>query len=93
MLQALEWYGAISAVIAALIVASDVSKRATGWGFALFVTSSVALIAWAFLSPDAEGIGWQNVCLLLINAWGVYRYLLRGDAGQARRSGSIQPMG
>ena len=79
MLEVLEWYGAIAAVIAALIVASNVSAKVTGWAFVLFVTSSMALVAWGFLSPDAEGIGWQNVCLLLINLFGVYRYLLVGD--------------
>jgi hypothetical protein len=35
------------------------------------------LIAWGFLSGDAAAIGWQNVCLLFINLWGVYRYLIR----------------
>ena len=77
MIDILEWYGAIAAVIAALVVASDISRRVTGWAFVLFVTSSAALIAWGFLSDDAAGIGWQNICLLAINAWGVYRYLLR----------------
>ncbi|WP_459786870.1 hypothetical protein, partial [Alteriqipengyuania sp. 357] len=77
MLDLLEWYGAIAAVIAAAIVASDLGRRTTGWAFVLFVTSSFALIAWGFLSEDASGIGWQNICLLLINALGVYRYLLR----------------
>lgn len=76
-LDILEWYGAISAVIAALVVASNVSARVSGWAFVLFVTSSAALIVWAFMSEDAEGIGWQNICLLAINLWGVYRYLIR----------------
>lgn len=75
LLNFLEWYGAIAAVIAALIVATNVSARVSGWAFVLFVTSSLALTAWGFLSDDAEGIGWQNVALLLINLWGVYRYL------------------
>ena len=92
MLDILEWYGAISAVVAALVVASNYSSRATGWAFVLFVTSSAALIAWGFLSEDAEGIGWQNICLLLINLWGVYRYLGRGDSieddGKAAPEGS-----
>ena len=79
MLDILEWYGAIAAVIAAQVVASNVSRRVSGWAFVLFVTSSLALIAWGFGSDDADGIGWQNVCLLLINMWGVYRYLLSGD--------------
>ncbi|MEE4154679.1 MAG: hypothetical protein V2I27_11015 [Erythrobacter sp.] len=84
ILDILEWYGAIAAVVAAAIVASNISDRVTGWAFALFVSSSAALIAWGFLSEDAQGIGWQNICLLGINGWGVYRYLLRGrsETGQ-----------
>ncbi len=86
-LDLLEWYGAISAVVAALVVASNISTRISGWAFVLFVTSSAALIVWAFLSEDAEGIGWQNICLLAINLWGVYRYLIRAepDAGSTER--------
>ncbi len=79
LLDILEWYGAIAAVIAALVVASNISTRISGWAFVLFVTSSISLVAWGFMSEDAQGIGWQNVCLLLINLWGVYRYLIRGD--------------
>ena len=79
MLDILEWYGAIAAVVAASLVAADLGRRTTGWAFVLFVTSSFALIGWGFLSDDADGIGWQNMCLLLINALGVYRYLLRKE--------------
>ena len=75
VLDFLEWYGSIAAVVAALVVATNVSSWVTGWAFVLFVTSSLALTAWGFLSDDAEGIGWQNIALLLINLWGVYRYL------------------
>ncbi len=86
-LDLLEWYGAISAVVAALVVASNISTRISGWAFVLFVTSSAALIVWAFMSEDAEGIGWQNICLLAINLWGVYRYLIRAepDEGSTER--------
>lgn len=90
MLDILEWYGAIAAVIAAATVASNVGTRATGWAFVLFVTSSTALIAWGFLSEDAAGIGWQNICLLIINGWGVYRYLIRGKDVQAADGRSAQ---
>ena len=40
------------------------------------LTSSLALIAWGFLQPESEGIGMQNVVLLAINGFGVWRYLL-----------------
>jgi hypothetical protein len=77
VLNALQYYGAGASTIAALVVALDLGRRITGWAFVLFVTSSAALIAWGFLNPDSEGIGWQNIALLAINAVGVYRYLIR----------------
>jgi len=76
-LDALQYYGAGAATVAALLVALNLGRRITGWAFVLFVTSSAALIGWGFLQPDSEGIGWQNIALLAINATGVYRYLIR----------------
>ena len=54
----------------------NVGTRPTGWAFVIFVTSSIALVAWGFLNDEGEGIGWQNVGLLAINLVGVYRYLI-----------------
>lgn len=78
--NALQWYGAGAGAIAALIVSLDLGRRWTGFGFVIFVTSSIALIGWGFLKPDAEGIGTQNIILLVINLVGVYRYLIRKKA-------------
>ena len=77
---ALQWYGAGAGAIAALIVSLDLGRRWTGFGFVIFVTSSIALIAWGFLQPNAKGIGVQNIVLLAINLIGVYRYLIRKKA-------------
>ncbi|ARR54060.1 hypothetical protein HY78_11760 [Rhizorhabdus wittichii DC-6] len=77
---ALQWYGAAAGALAALIVSLDLGRRWTGIGFVIFVTSSIALIGWGFLKPDAAGIGTQNVILLVINLIGVYRYLIRRTA-------------
>jgi len=77
MLTVLQWYGAGAGVIAAAMVSMDLGRRLTGLAFVIFVTSSVALIAWGFLNSEATGIGVQNIILLLINCLGVYRYLLR----------------
>lgn len=81
--DALQYYGAAAATIAALIVSLNLGRRWTGWAFVIFVTSSIALIAWGFLQPDSEGIGWQNIVLLFINAIGVYRYLIAKDVPSA----------
>jgi hypothetical protein len=76
LLDALQYYGAATATIAALVVSLNLGRRITGWAFVLFVTSSISLIGWGFLSQDSEGIGYQNVALLLINLTGVWRYLI-----------------
>lgn len=76
ILALLQYYGAGAATIAALVVSLNLGRRITGWAFVLFVTSSVALIGWGFLAEDSEGIGFQNIALLVINAIGVWRYLI-----------------
>lgn len=76
LLTGLQYYGAGAATLAALLVSLNIGRRVTGWAFVLFVTSSIALIAWGFLAQDSEGIGWQNVAMLGINLVGVWRYLL-----------------
>jgi hypothetical protein len=80
LIDALEWYGSIAGAIAALIVSLDLGRRPTGWAFVIFVTSSVALVSWGFLSDKAQGIGTQNIVLFAINVIGVYRYLIRKKA-------------
>ena len=80
LITALQWYGAVAGAVAAFIISLDLGRRWTGFAFVIFVTSSLALIGWGFMKPDAEGIGTQNIVLLLINLIGVYRYLLRKKA-------------
>ena len=77
LVEILEWYGSIAGAIAALIVSLDLGRRATGIGFVIFVTSSLALIGWGLLGDKSEGIGYQNMILFVINLIGVYRYLIR----------------
>jgi hypothetical protein len=77
VLLVLQWYGAAASVIAAGLVAADLGRKITGWAFVLFVSSSIALIAWGFLQKDSKGIGVQNILMLAINAFGVYQYLIR----------------
>ena len=77
LLQGLQWYGSIAGAIAAFIVSLDLGRRWTGWAFVIFVTASIALIAWGFAAEEAKGIGTQNIILFAINLVGVYRYLIR----------------
>jgi hypothetical protein len=76
LIEVIEWYAAGAAVVAAAVVALDLGRRATGWAMVLFVTSSLAFIAYGLL--DEEGaLATQNFILLGINLIGVYRYLIR----------------
>ncbi|QLC24587.1 hypothetical protein HFP57_05800 [Parasphingopyxis algicola] len=76
MLFVLQWYGAGAGAVAALIVSLNLGAQKTGFGFIIFVSSSLALIAWAFMGQQGLAIGIQNIVLLVINCIGVYRYLI-----------------
>lgn len=80
LLDGLQYYGAAAATVAALIVSLNLGRLWTGYAMVIFVTSSIALIGWGFMQPDSEGIGVQNVVLLVINLLGVWRYLIRPSA-------------
>ena len=72
----LQWYGAGAGLLAALMVSLNKGAKVTGWGFVVFVTSSIALVAWGFLNDEGQAVGWQNIGLFVINVLGVYRYLI-----------------
>ena len=72
----LEWTGAIGAILAAALIAGDFGRRITGWGFALFCAVSVVWIVSGLTAKDGMPIAVQNAILLLINAYGVWQFLL-----------------
>ena len=71
-----EWYATISGVAAALMLASDLGRKVTGYGFVLFCTMNIAWILFAQSQEDGAGLIWQNGILFGVNLLGVYRYLL-----------------
>ena len=71
----LEWIAAIGTMFAAGLIAADLGRRATGYGFVLFCLVSITWIV-SGLTSDAMPIAAMNAVLLLINAWGVWQYLL-----------------
>jgi type VI protein secretion system component VasF len=71
----LEWIAALGTMIAAGLIAADLGRRVTGWGFVLFCAVAVTWIV-SGLTSDAMPIAAMNGVLLLINAWGVWQYLL-----------------
>lgn len=71
----LEWIAAIGTMLAAALIAADRGRKATGFGFVLFCAVSVTWIV-SGLTSDALPIAAMNAILLLINAWGVWQFLL-----------------
>ena len=76
LLEILKWGASISGIVAAFMVSLDHGRRITGWGFALFVFSSILWISGALMGGD-EPLLSQNLVLFGINIFGVYRYLIR----------------
>ncbi|MGN7999900.1 hypothetical protein [Sphingomonas sp. 22176] len=76
LVDILKWTASISGMIAAFMVSLDLGRRVTGWGFALFVASSICWISGALMTSD-EPLWTQNLVLFCINLFGVYRYLIR----------------
>lgn len=75
-IDAIKWFATGTGITAAFMVSLDNGRRVTGWGFVIFVASSLAWIAAALLSKDGA-LGTQNAVLFGINLLGVYRYLVR----------------
>ncbi len=71
----LEWVAAIGTMMAAGLIAADLGRKVTGYGFVLFCAVSVTWIV-SGLTEGALPIAAMNAILLLINAWGVWQYLL-----------------
>lgn len=71
-----KWAASISGMVAAFMVSLDAGRRLTGYGFLLFVLSSICWFAGAWMTED-WALGTQNTVLFAINILGVYRYLIR----------------
>jgi hypothetical protein len=78
LIDILKWTASGSGIIAAFMVSLDLGRRLTGWGFVLFVGSSICWMSGALLTQD-WALGTQNIVLFGINILGVYRYLVRKE--------------
>ena len=71
-----NWTATVVTIAAALMTAANLGARFTGWGFAVFALGSVAWIVTGFLS-DLPSLLVTNSVLLLVNLFGVWRWLGR----------------
>lgn len=85
-----SWVAPVATTIAALMTASNLSSRITGYGFVVFTIGSLAWLALG-IATGQSNLLWQNVILTGLNLFGIWRWLGRqarfeegGEAAQAR---------
>lgn len=91
MEQIMPWVATIATIAGALMTASNLGSRITGYGFAAFLVGS---IAWAVVGAmtGQPALLWTDVVLSFLNMFGIWRWLGRqerleeGGALAARRS-------
>lgn len=70
------WIAPAATMIAAMMTASNLGARFTGWGFVVFLVGSIAWSAFALLT-DQPNLLWTNLFLCLVNFVGIWRWLGR----------------
>lgn len=74
MTDALSWIATVATILAALMVASNLGPRLTGFGFVVFALGSVA---WFMLGirTGQPALIWTDSIMTLLNLFGVWRWL------------------
>jgi len=71
-----SWLAPVATTIAALMTASNLGSRITGYGFAVFTVGSLAWLALG-VTTGQSNLVWQNAVLTALNLFGVWRWLGR----------------
>ena len=83
VLEIIKWLASGTGMLAAIMVAADLGRRWTGIAFVIFTASSLLWIAGGLM--DEEGaLTTQNVVMLGINLFGIYRWLIRQPRAQSK---------
>lgn len=80
--DAFKWAATAFTLLGAGVTASDLGRRATGWGFAALAAGSACWLAAAQLEQETQ-LGLTNLVLLALNLFGVWRWLVRKAPGGA----------
>ena len=85
------WVAPVATTIAALMTASNLGSRITGYGFILFTAGSIAWLTLG-IATGQSNLLWQNIVLTALNLFGTWRWLGRQatieDGGMAAREQS-----
>lgn len=90
------WIALAATCIAAVMTASNLGARVTGWGFVLFTIGAVSWAIDGFASGQTQLL-WSNGFLALVDLFGIWRWLGRRarfhDASRAEEAHSEQEPG
>ena len=85
------WVAPVATTIAALMTASNLGSRITGYGFIIFTVGSLAWLALG-VATGQPNLLWQNVVLTALNLFGIWRWLGRQakfeEGGEAAHANS-----
>lgn len=70
------WVAPIATAIAAIMTASNLGTRVTGWGFVVFSIGSLSWVTFA-LATDQQNLLLANAFLTIVNFVGIWRWLGR----------------
>lgn len=88
------WIALAATCVAALMTASNLGARVTGWGFVVFTIGAVAWIVVGWQSGQTQLL-WSNMFLGLVDVFGIWRWLGRrakfSDASNAEQARSAKP--
>ena len=73
-MEVLRLFASVTTVVAAILVAINVSPKVAVAGFLVFIAASIAWIADGWFDNKASLL-FQNAILLLVNIAGVWRWL------------------
>ncbi|HEX6218080.1 MAG TPA: PRC-barrel domain containing protein [Sphingomicrobium sp.] len=76
MTDLLPWIATAATVTAALMTASNLGARITGYGFAVFTLGSISWLG-VGLASGQQALVWTNIVLTGLNLFGVWRWLGR----------------
>jgi hypothetical protein len=76
MTDILSWAATATTILAALMTASNLGSRVTGYGFAVFTLGAVCWLTVGAMTHQ-PALLWTNIVLLAIDAFGVWRWLGR----------------
>ena len=76
MAETISWTATVATILAACMTASNLGARVTGYGFAVFGLGAICWIGVGFMT-DQPALLWTNVVLVLLDLFGVWRWLGR----------------